>query len=90
LRWYELAILLVLLCLILVVAVLLLRKHEAAISIRRDRLQAVREHFSEQFDRAWSVQGKRDEFVSVLEILEAAVVAGGGVAFWLLWVRFGA
>ena len=90
LRWYEFSILVCFAALTSFVAILLLRKHEAAISIRRDRMAAIRDFFSEEFNRAWGVQGKRDEFVSVLEILEAAVLAGALVAFWLLWVRFGA
>jgi hypothetical protein len=59
-------------------------KHEAAIEIRRARLAIVRNVFSEEFNRAWGVQGKRDEVVSVAWLLQFALVLGAVVSLWVL------
>lgn len=90
LRWYELAVLLAFAALTLVVAFVLLKKHEEAIAVRRDRLDAVRDDLSDDFRRIWGVHGKRDEAVSVCEVLEAVVLAAFGIACWVLVARYGA
>jgi len=57
---------------------------EAAIEVRRERLRAAREHFSDAFFRAWGTRGKLDERVSVCWLLQIVLVAGAAVALWIV------
>jgi hypothetical protein len=65
-------------------ASLVLWKHETAIELRRARLRAVREQFSETFHRAWGVEAKLDERISVCWLLQGALVLGAVVSLWVL------
>jgi Ca2+/Na+ antiporter len=87
-KGWEVSVAVLLVATVAVVAVVVILKHERAIKIRRDRLNELRDSFSQEFKRAWGVQAKPDEVVSVLAVLTSAVFVAGIVAAWLLIARY--
>jgi hypothetical protein len=65
----------------------LLRKLEKSISVRRSRLDSVRDLLTKSFNFSWSAEDKGDEFLSVLHVLTVVLFIAGGLSFWLLLLR---
>jgi hypothetical protein len=82
---YERFGLLVVVALIVVSALVLLKKLQDSIVVRQARLNAAREGLGLEFYRAWAAQDKKSEYIHAIWILRGALIIGGLIASWLLF-----
>lgn len=67
-------------------SVVLLWKLQKAMGVRHSRLEFVRSHLTELFQRAWAAEDKGTEFLLAVYFLYVVVVAGGLLtALLVLW-----
>lgn len=79
--WFYLVV-----CGVAIMASILLLNLEHSIGVRRDRLKAIRENFSEEFKGAWKAGKKLKEYHVVVYFMLFGVLAGAvltsfGIAF---------
>ena len=70
-----------------IVALTVLGKLQRSISVRQSRLDAVRETFGSQFQRAWAAEHKQEDRLQSIYFLRGGVVLTTLLTLWLVTTR---
>lgn len=58
-----------------------------SIEVRKSRLEAIHDHFSESFRKVWSIEEKPEEALSIYVLLLLVVVVGMSATWWLVFFK---